>query len=276
MHLFSLCVALLSQLRHDIHAMLPRGFSTQLHMETSASVVPSVILQHGSARDEDPSSLLHEQNASFASGDRLPSYDFWSDDSLQRYVSPIEWLHVAAYAPRDLVDLETIPHVIISQNQGQLRSEAAQSLGRMAEAFSMEFSGKSIVIVSSYRGFDFQEKLLQGYIKKLWKELAHWLSALPGHSEHQLGLAIDVFSASSDADFRKGFGPYFEWMRAHAHEYGWTQSYQKWREVDGYVVEPWHWRYVGVELATYLAKNQMTFSEYVGFRRAWDDAVLWE
>ncbi len=84
---------------------------------------------------------------------------------------------------------------------------------------------------------------------------------------------MDVFSASSDADFRKGYGPYFEWMRMHAHEYGWTQSYQKGRAVDGYVVEPWHWRYVGVELASYLAKNKMTFSEYVGFRRGWESSA---
>jgi zinc D-Ala-D-Ala carboxypeptidase len=201
---------------------------------------------------------------------QMVTYDLWSDASLQRYVSPKDGLHVAAYKPKDLVSIEGIPHVVVQNNQGELRREAAEALTRMAHDFATIFSGKDIVIVSSYRGFAYQEKLLEGYIKKLWETLAYGLSALPGHSEHQLGLAIDVFSASSDADFRKGFGPYFDRMRAYAHTYGWTQSYQKGRDIDGYVVEPWHWRYVGVELATYLSDNQMTFGEYVGLRRAWE------
>ena len=58
-------------------------------------------------------------------------------------------------------------------------------------------------------------------------------------------------------------------MRAHAHEFGFTQSYQKGIDVDGYVVEPWHWRYVGVELAGYLWENKMTMSEYVKFWWVW-------
>ncbi len=214
--------------------------------------------------------LVPEIMGSFATGIQpMPVYDFWTDSSIQRYVSPTEWLKKTSYAPDDLVSIDGLPYIIIQQNQWELRQEAAAALGEMAVAFHETFSG-SIVIVSSYRGFSYQEKLLEGYIKKLWKELAHWLSALLWHSEHQLGLAIDVFSAASDASFRKGYWSYFERMRAHAHEYGWTQSYQKGRKVDGYVVEPRHWRYVGVELATYLAENKMTFGEYVSYRRVWE------
>ena len=58
-------------------------------------------------------------------------------------------------------------------------------------------------------------------------------------------------------------------MRAHAHEFGFTQSYQKGVDVDGYIIEPWHWRYVGKDLATYLWENKMTFSQYVRFWWVW-------
>ena len=95
------------------------------------------------------------------------------------------------------------------------------------------------------------------------KVKAETLSAKAGHSEHQLGLAIDVFTTAAGGG---GTQKYFAWMRANAYEFGWTQSYQKGRAIDGYIVEPWHWRYVGRDLASELWKEKMTLGEYVGKR----------
>jgi zinc D-Ala-D-Ala carboxypeptidase len=188
------------------------------------------------------------------------AYDIVSDDSLRKYVGPDVGLNDITYVPQDLVSIDNIPNIEVRSNEGKLRKEAAEALSDLAQAFHKEF-GKPLVIVSSYRGYAYQKSLLAWYIAKMWTGRAQWLSAKPWHSEHQLWLAIDVFNTSTDTE--DGYKSYFSRLRAHAHAYGWTQSYQKWQSTDGYVREPRHWRYVGVNLASYLWKHKMTFSEYL-------------
>lgn len=92
---------------------------------------------------------------------------------------------------------------------------------------------------------------------------------MPGESEHQLGLAIDINGFSlwrmeQNPDLKKQY----EWFRENAHKYGYTESYQHKQNNDGYAREPWHWRFVGTEMATFLKNNSMTFSEYISnFRK---------
>jgi LAS superfamily LD-carboxypeptidase LdcB len=57
-------------------------------------------------------------------------------------------------------------------------------------------------------------------------------------------------------------GKYYQRLVDNAHKYGFHNSYQKWMEVDGKIIEPWHWRYVWVDLATYLHEHNQTFAEY--------------
>lgn len=72
------------------------------------------------------------------------------------------------------------------------------------------------------------------------------LCAPPGYSEHQLGLAIDIFDATTEAEYYQDskYRRYIAWLQAHAHEYGWHQSYQNGEYIDAYEIEPWHWRYL--------------------------------
>ena len=88
-------------------------------------------------------------------------------------------------------------------------------------------------------------------------------SARAGHSEHQTGLAIDVSSNNPDIlSFEMSTS--FKWMKEHAHEYGFILRYPKGKEdITGYMYEPWHYRYVGKEIATLLYQTGMTFDEYV-------------
>ena len=83
-------------------------------------------------------------------------------------------------------------------------------------------------------------------------------------SEHQSGLAADLWQASTKEQFlsNSSYRKYFEWLSLNAHEYGFTNTYIKWLEVDWYDVEPWHWRYVWEDLATILKKQNMTIAEY--------------
>ena len=102
---------------------------------------------------------------------------------------------------------------------------------------------------------------------------ASQVSALPGHSEHQLGTAVDFGSPelpdlTGDPTMR--FSPLFSqtseglWLTAHAHEYGFTLTNppdaQPWT---GLIYEPWHYRYVGVDLATYLHESGYFLTEYL-------------
>jgi zinc D-Ala-D-Ala carboxypeptidase len=198
----------------------------------------------------------------------FPVYDFDTDSSLHKFVSPFSSLQNELYVPQELVSITKVwwGNIVVKNNDGKLRSDAASALADLAVAFHQQFS-KPIIVVSSYRSYGYQKNLLAWYTEKVWAWRAGVFSAKPGHSEHQLGLAIDLFNASTDGI--DGYKNDLAWMRDNAHLYGWTQSYQKWVGVDGYIVEPWHWRYVGNELATYLWENKMTFTEYVRFWWVW-------
>ena len=78
-----------------------------------------------------------------------------------------------------------------------------------------------------------------------------------GSSEHQAGLAIDL-----GVNGRRLDSASFEWMRNNAHKRGLHNTYQKGVETDGKMVEPWHWRYLGVKLATELYEKKMSFAEW--------------
>ena len=93
-------------------------------------------------------------------------------------------------------------------------------------------------------------------------------SAKPGYSEHQTGLSIDVSASSIGNRLSESFGSTDEgiWLAAHAHEYGFIIRYPKDKaSITGYAYEPWHIRYVGIELATYLYENNLTLEEYYNY-----------
>lgn len=208
-----------------------------------------------------------EPNACIVSTiEQIPAYDFENDQSFQKFVSPDSSLLDEQYVPPELVKLDKVGsgNIVVKNNDGKLRSEAASALAYLAAAFRKQFS-KPVIVVSSYRSYWYQKNLLASYKDKFGAGRASTFSAKPWYSEHQLGLAVDLFNASTDGS--DGYKDDFAWMRANAHTYGFTQSYQKGIAVDGYVVEPWHWRYVWVDLATYLWSNKMTLAEYVKFWR---------
>lgn len=200
--------------------------------------------------------------------DILSVYNFDDDSSLQKFVSPEIGLNDKKYKPTTLVKIPQNDVLYVRNNQWELREETIEPLIAMASWFYSVFN-KPLIIISTYRSYYSQQKLLSWYTDTLWKNRAATLSALPWHSEHQLGLAIDVFDASTNEQFYSGYASYVDWLQNNAHIYGWTQSYQKWREIDWYVVEPWHWRYVWVPLATYLWENKMTFGEFAKISKIW-------
>jgi hypothetical protein len=88
---------------------------------------------------------------------------------------------------------------------------------------------------------------------------------MPGSSEHQTGLSIDVSSDSVGCALEESFGATADgkWLAKNCHKYGFIIRYPKNKtKITGYSYEPWHIRYVGRKLATYLYKNDLTLEEY--------------
>lgn len=123
--------------------------------------------------------------------------------------------------------------------------------------------GYHIIAVSTYRNYDYQKKLYKHYVKTKGKKYANVCSAKAGHSEHQTGLAVDVANSSLDYDNFDQTNE-FEWMKNNAHKYGFILRYPKDKtSITGYKYEPWHYRYVGKDIAHIIYQKKITLEEYI-------------
>src|SRR5699024_5685972 len=112
---------------------------------------------------------------------------------------------------------------------------------------------------------DTQVTLFNDYAAVEGEEAANRYSAKPGESEHQTGLTMDVTSQSFGFQLGEAFGETEEgkWLKDHAHEAGFIIRYPEGKEdITGYVYEPWHIRYLGKEMATYVYESGLTYEEY--------------
>lgn len=167
------------------------------------------------------------------------------------------------YEPNDLVE----PNVPFSfdgpHEKRHMRKEAAEALEKLfagAKADDIELRA-----VSGYRSYQRQVSIYNNNVKTKGKEYTDRVSSVPGHSEHQTGLAIDVSSPSVGNAIEEVFGTSKEgqWLAEHAAEYGFIIRYPKGEEeITGYVYEPWHIRYVGTDLAPDVVKSGLTLEEY--------------
>ena len=177
------------------------------------------------------------------------------DDDIQKFVGVNKPFFNVSYKPSDLVPLQWRSH-ISAQTRHTLRKEAADNLEKMANAFYETF-WKNIVIASAYRSYGYQKNSISESCKKSGRCAREW------ESEHQLWLAVDLWEATNEEKFLSKYQKYYDWLHENAHLYGFHQSYQNWREIDGYYIEPWHWRYLGIWLATTLHEKGITFTQYV-------------
>ena len=160
------------------------------------------------------------------------------------------------YEPKDLEKI----NLKYSCENKYLRHDARIKFEQMAEDASKE--GLNLIAVSTYRSYDYQEKLYNNYVKDYGFYYADMASARPGHSEHQTGLAVDVSDSSLDYDNFEETKE-FEWMKDNSYKYGFILRYPKAKFLTtGFKYEPWHYRYVGEDIATYIYKNNLTLEEY--------------
>ncbi|MED0675714.1 M15 family metallopeptidase [Aneurinibacillus thermoaerophilus] len=175
-----------------------------------------------------------------------------------------QWMLPDGYKPSDLVE-PNVPFIFKEKLEKRLmRKEAAQALEKLfagAKKDGIHLSG-----VSGYRSYKTQTALFNRYIKTHGEEAARKFSAAPGHSEHETGLAIDVSGSTGKCAAEDCFAntPEAKWLAKHAPEYGFIIRYPKGKEaITGYKYEPWHIRYVGINIAKEIASKNITLEEYV-------------
>ena len=159
-------------------------------------------------------------------------------------------------------DLKPIPASMFPARELYLREEALAYLIALWQA--AEADGVILHILSAYRSYDYQAGLFQSYADRHGEEEANRFSARPGQSEHQLGTAVDF--GGTAADFKADYAqtPQGRWLAGNAHRFGFAMSYPEGKEeVTGYIFEPWHYRYIGVEEAAWWNNSGVTLNEYL-------------
>lgn len=186
----------------------------------------------------------------------INSLDLETDSSITKFVNSSVSFKDKKYIPKNLVNIYSDYVHDTKWNSQFIRAEANEALQKLAKSFYKEFQ-KKITVVSAYRSYDYQK-----WIKD--RGCPNNLCAKAWFSEHQSGLAVDFFEVTTQKEFlsKPNLNKYFEWLNTNAHKYWFINTYMKWLEIDGYDIEPWHWRYVWEQFATYLKENNITIAEF--------------
>lgn len=165
---------------------------------------------------------------------------------------------IGADSPDNLVSLSELGYPA-----QMVRTDVYPDLKRLMD--DARALGLDMRIVSAFRSYDTQQELFNSYAKRYGPSQANRFSALPGHSEHQLGTAVDFGNGrSTDLSDSFFYQPEGQWLYKNAHKYGFVLSYPNDKQAyTGYIFEPWHFRYVGVENAKLLYESGLTINEFV-------------
>ncbi len=123
----------------------------------------------------------------------------------------------------------------------------------------------TLIVTSSYRDYESQEGVWNSLADSYGDSKADARAARAGHSEHQTGLTLDIVTYDS---YNNEFDQTeeFKWLQKNAHKYGFILRYPKDKEdITGYSYESWHYRYVGVDVATKIHNLGITYDEYYAY-----------
>jgi zinc D-Ala-D-Ala carboxypeptidase len=164
------------------------------------------------------------------------------------------------YAPKDLVPLTASGVPTVGGRDLMLRREAAEHLKDLVAAAD----GEELVVASAFRSY-LDQRYTYERLKSIYGSGADAMSASPGHSQHQLGTAVDFTNSVAAYQVQPIFGQTGAawWLQNHAAQYGFVLSYPPGKDETGYQFEPWHYRYIGVENAERLQKSGLTLQEFL-------------
>lgn len=180
------------------------------------------------------------------------------DDGILMLVNKFHYLS-EDYNPDDIVKISNM----YSYDNNSIKEEVYTQYKKMWNAAKKE--DLTLIVTSSYRKYDVQDELWTSRANNQGEEEADKETARAGFSEHQTGLALDIVTYNSLLnDFENT--DEFKWLQKNAHKYGFILRYPKDKEdITGYSYESWHYRYVGVEVATKIYEEKITFDEYYAY-----------
>lgn len=167
------------------------------------------------------------------------------------------------YVPADLSTPRVKLRLNANEEQMKLAKPAHKDLVAMFNAAKK--AGVTLVLGSGYRSGETQREVYTRAVAQDGQASADRLSARPGHSEHQTGLALDLSSADNTCFLETCWATTKEgkWVAANAHKFGFIVRYpRKKTSITGYLYEPWHVRYVGRELSQKIHNAKTTLEEY--------------
>jgi len=187
------------------------------------------------------------------------------------------WVLVNKTRPYDPIDYRPsplgAPAAVRDISGGSLRTDAAAALTTMVAAAKTAGAGE-IALDSGYRSYRTQQSTYGAQVSANGRAHADTVSARPGYSEHQSGLAADVTACSGGCVGLESFAgtAQQQWVAAHSWEFGWIVRYEDgYTDITGYSPEPWHLRYLGPELAAeYHAGAWHTLEQFLGMPAAPD------
>lgn len=189
------------------------------------------------------------------------SLDYDTDTSLNEKLIVNKFYHLSEdYAPDDIVDISTK----YAYDGNRMRKIAYDAFVDMWNAAYND--GIKFIINSSYREYEKQESIYEDYKNWYGQTKADSQAARPGYSEHQTGLAIDLFVLGNQltGTFQDSDG--YKWLKDNAYKYGFIERYPLGKEyLTGYEFESWHWRYVGINIATVIHNENITYDEYYAY-----------
>ncbi len=142
----------------------------------------------------------------------------------------------------------------------KLIKEAKEQFEIMSSSAKKE--NLNIIAFSGYRDYTYQKNLYNTYLQKDSQKKVDTYSARAGYSEHQTGLSVDIYNGIDDYNNFEQTKE-FKWLKDNAHKYGFILRYPKNKELETqYQYESWHYRYVGIDIATYIKKHNISFDEY--------------
>lgn len=215
------------------------------------------------ANRDDKSAHVNQEQSS------VPTFDktqFSLDDPASPWtiVNKQRPLQPKTYTPNDLRAPNMKLKGAETTESMQVRAETAAALEALDTAAKNE--GISLTLVSGYRSYNSQKIIYDSEVKGFGQAVADKESARPGYSEHQTGWAADLGASSGDCEVEACFADTTEgqWLAGNAYKYGFIIRYAKDKtNVTGYVYEPWHLRYVGVDLAAEMHRTNIeTLEEF--------------
>jgi D-alanyl-D-alanine carboxypeptidase len=169
------------------------------------------------------------------------------------------------YTPANLA----VPNVPLRQGvaspEMHVRADTAAAIEKMFAAAKSD--GIDLKLESGYRSYAEQTSVYSGYVSASGQAQADTFSARPGHSEHQTGLAADIEPIDRTCEVEQCFEntPAGKWLAANAHKFGFIIRYQKGTQnLTGYEYEPWHVRFVGIDLAQQIYAASQTLEQFFG------------